>query len=118
KLELNHENHHQKTLNPLDFDKFKGDWKTKSKGIASDFNLIYANKLSAELKIIRSIEDLPEFQFDSKSIFCFYVLKNHIRINEEIVHKNELLVLYPPFFEQKPIFWAENTILIGIEIKY
>ena len=49
-LKLNHEGHHETTLNPLEFDNFKGDWNTKSWGKVTDFNLMTKRDCKGILK--------------------------------------------------------------------
>lgn len=48
-LLLQHEGQHSILLKPFDQDTFDGSWKTRSKGKAQDFNLIYRKSIYAEL---------------------------------------------------------------------
>ena len=48
-LRLKHEGHHESILNPLEKDNFSGDWKTKSWGKVTDFNLMTKGECSGIL---------------------------------------------------------------------
>lgn len=61
-LKLDHEGHHKTTLNPLEFDNFKGDWNTKSWGKVTDFNLMTKADCKGILKGI-NLEKGAEIKF-------------------------------------------------------
>ncbi len=51
-LTLEHEDHHSARLQPFQQDAFAGDWITRSKGRARDFNIMLARGCTAELHIV------------------------------------------------------------------
>ncbi|MDU2240856.1 MAG: HutD family protein, partial [Paenibacillus sp.] len=51
-LALEHEGHHMSELKPFQQDHFKGEWRTTSKGLAVDFNLIFADNCDAVLDVL------------------------------------------------------------------
>ncbi len=52
-LELTHEGHYSKYLQPYEQDTFPGEWTTHSKGAVTDFNLMLKDGLSGSLQHIR-----------------------------------------------------------------
>jgi len=51
-MTLSHQNHHAKTLNKFEIDKFDGGWYTKSKGKCVDFNLMTRGGATGRLEHI------------------------------------------------------------------
>ncbi len=85
-IELNHEGHHRKVLRKFDFDTFKGDWTTHSKGICVDFNLMTTGDRKGKVKgmIIEKGSTMNLFNGDI-GINCIYILKGEAEVstNEE-----------------------------------
>lgn len=54
-LELEHEGRHRSALQPFRQDRFEGGWRTASRGLATNFNLIFAEDCLAELVCV----DIP-----------------------------------------------------------
>ena len=102
-ITLDHENKYTKLLNPFEQDSFSGDWKTKTYGKASVFNLMTTENYHGEL-IHLNIS--PKKQFDFKYepspnkdlvAICFYVVNESFKtlINDKIysVNTNDLLFI-------------------------
>lgn len=49
-LRLEHQGHHKVVLNPFEQDSFMGDWKTKSFGMVTDFNLMMNEGCTGKLE--------------------------------------------------------------------
>ncbi|SFC42091.1 HutD family protein [Clostridium uliginosum] len=103
KITLEHENKYSKTLNPFDQDIFMGDWKTKTYGKASVFNLMTKENYHGEL-IHLHINPLKETKFIVKpscntpiESICFYALNGGFKskINNKIfmIENADLLCL-------------------------
>jgi uncharacterized protein len=50
-LQLEHEGHHRCELSAYEQDTFDGGWTTRSRGLASDFNLMFSADCHGELKV-------------------------------------------------------------------
>lgn len=51
-LYLNHEGHHSTVMKEFEQDSFSGDWKTKSRGRVTDFNLMMAKGCQGKLEAV------------------------------------------------------------------
>lgn len=62
-LRLEHEGHHKVVLNPFEQDSFMGDWKTKSFGMVTDFNLMMNEGCAGKLQAValKSNDDVKVF---------------------------------------------------------
>lgn len=102
-ITLNHENKYAKLLKPFEQDSFMGDWKTKTYGQASVFNLMTRENYNGELI---HLNILPKRQIKFKYnaplnkdlvAICFYVINNSFKcvINNKLynVRNNDLLLI-------------------------
>ena len=102
-ITLDHENKYTKLLNVFEQDSFMGDWKTKTYGSASVFNLMTKENYNGELihlDIIpkKQVEFKYETSLDKDLVtICFYVVKGSFKstINNKvfIVNPNDLLLI-------------------------
>ena len=72
-LELIHEGRYTKHLKPYDQDTFSGEWRTRSKGKVTDFNLMLKNGATGSLTHHR-IEKENAMVFTAKSAYYFLYL--------------------------------------------
>ena len=102
-ITLDHEDKYTKLLNSFDQDKFMGDWKTKTYGKASVFNLMTKENFDGELIHI-AIEPKQQMEFKyevplNKNLvsICFYVVNESFKtlINDKVynVNTNDLLLI-------------------------
>lgn len=96
-ITLDHEDRYRKLLNPFEQDNFMGDWKTKTYGKASVFNLMTRENYNGELLHI-SINYNKQFKFEYKapldkdlSAICFYTVNGSFNctINDKVFETNE-----------------------------
>ncbi|MFT8352001.1 HutD family protein [Clostridium saccharoperbutylacetonicum] len=103
KLTIDHETKYKKLLAPFDQDSFLGDWKTKTYGKASVFNLMTRENYDGEL-IHFNILPKKQYNFKYKATLnkdlislCFYVVNGGFKIiidNKTITtQKNDLLLV-------------------------
>lgn len=103
KITLHHENKYTKLLNSFEQDNFMGDWKTKTSGKATVFNLMTKENYYGELL---HLEILPnkQFKFEYQTplnkdlvAICFYTVNGGFNstINDEVFEavKNDLIVI-------------------------
>ena len=103
KITLDHENRYKKNLNTFEQDDFMGDWKTKTYGKASVFNLMTRENYIGELLHLNiGAGKQLKFQYKaplSKALeaICFYTVTGGISttINDEIYEaaKNDLILI-------------------------
>ena len=103
-LRLEHDGHHQCTLEPFEQDSFSGSWNTKSFGKVTDFNLMMNEGCSGELEPI-VIKEGEESKFTLmvnekhlKNTCAIYCVSGEVRIyaptNETLtLHKSEVVLL-------------------------
>jgi environmental stress-induced protein Ves len=102
-ITLNHENKYTKLLNAFEQDSFMGDWKTKTYGRASVFNLMTKENYHGEL-IHLNIRPKKQVEFKYETplnkdlvAICFYVVnggfKSTINNNVFKVNRNDLLLI-------------------------
>ena len=102
-ITLDHENKYTKLLNSFDQDSFMGDWKTKTYGKASVFNLMTKENYHGEL-IHLNITPKKQFNFKYETslnkdlvAICFYVVNGSFKstINNKVfkVNPNDLLLI-------------------------
>lgn len=103
KITLDHEDKYKKLLNIFEQDHFMGDWKTKTYGKASVFNLMTRENYDGEL-IHLNISHGKEFKFQYKApldkalvAICFYTVDGgfNTTINDKAFEtvKNDLLLI-------------------------
>lgn len=78
KLVINHLNHHSVSLMPYEQDSFSGDWKTTSKGIVRDFNVIYRPHLNPIIEVKTYCSE--EFEITDSNNLFIYVWKGECMI--------------------------------------
>ena len=89
-IEIFHKNHYSKRLNKFNTDSFKGDWKTSSKGICTDFNIMSNGNYNSKIEVLSSdsehkiVLNLSEFL-----ILYIYKGKATIKIQKEIIQLKE-----------------------------
>ena len=92
-MELNHENHHNILLKPLQYDQFKGDWKTISKGQCVDFNLMCKSGAQGTLKGFElNAKSAVEIDLESEINFLF-IYKGEIELDGIQLASSQLLIL-------------------------
>lgn len=79
---LEHENRYRKVLGPFQQDSFMGDWKTVSRGKATDFNLMLAVGFTGRLEAILLEEgEQIEIALAKKVTNVFYALDGSLEID-------------------------------------
>jgi environmental stress-induced protein Ves len=93
KITLDHENKYKKTLTSFEQDAFMGDWKTKTYGRSTVFNLMTRENYTGELLHI-NITPNNHFKFEHKTpldkdlvAICFYTVNNGFKcaINDKVL---------------------------------
>lgn len=83
-ITLRHEGRYSKHLEPFESDEFDGSWITCSKGKCTDFNVMYTNDLSNELRALRlSEEQLENLECGSNCTLFIYVLNGSISVKKQ-----------------------------------
>ncbi|GFZ30048.1 hypothetical protein CSC2_05740 [Clostridium zeae] len=102
-ITLDHEDHYKIQLNTFDQDDFIGDWKTKTYGKASVFNLMTRENYNGEL-IHLNINPNKQLKFEYKVplnkdlvAICFYTVNGgfNFTINDKIFEtvRNDLIII-------------------------
>lgn len=102
-ITLDHENKYKKLLNSFEQDDFMGDWKTKTYGKASVFNLMTRENYNGEL-IHLNISPNKQLKFEYKTLLnkdlaaiCFYTVNGGFNstINDKVFEtvKNDLILI-------------------------
>ena len=103
KITLDHENKYKKLLNSFEQDDFMGDWKTKTYGKASVFNLMTRENYNGELLHL-NISPSSQLKFEYKPLLnkdlaaiCFYTVNGGFNstINDKVFKtvKNDLILI-------------------------
>ncbi|KZL91310.1 HutD family protein [Clostridium magnum] len=103
KITLDHENKYKKLLNAFEQDHFMGDWKTKTYGKASVFNLMTRENYNGELLHL-NISPRGQLKFEYKTplnkdlaAICFYTVNGgfNANINDKVFEtvKNDLILV-------------------------
>lgn len=103
KITLDHENKYKKLLNSFEQDDFMGDWKTKTYGKASVFNLMTRENYNGELLHL-NISPSKQLKFEYKTplnkdlaTICFYTVNGGFNstINDKVFEavKNDLILI-------------------------
>ena len=106
-LELHHELHHSTVLSKFEQDAFSGDWLTKSKGVATDFNVIYRPHFCPEI----AVKELNPLQIQQFSNAFVYVLEGGLNINGSMVSSKSSLFCEGDF-EIEAVEFARIVIII------
>ncbi|MGH4139141.1 HutD family protein [Clostridium sp.] len=102
-ITLDHDNKYKKLLNSFEQDDFMGDWKTKSYGKASVFNLMTKENYNGELLHL-NISPRKQLKFEYKTplnkdlaAICFYTVNGGFNstINDKVFKtvKNDLILI-------------------------
>lgn len=102
-ITLDHENKYKKLLNSFEQDDFMGDWKTKTYGKASVFNLMTRENYNGELLHL-NISPNKQLKFEYKTLLnkdlaaiCFYTVNGGFNstINDKVFEtvKNDLILI-------------------------
>jgi len=102
-ITLDHESRYKRLLNPFEQDNFMGDWKTKTYGTASVFNLMTTENFHGEL-IHLYINPKKQIEFACETLLnkdlhaiCFYVAAGNLKstLNNKVftVNCNDLLLI-------------------------
>jgi environmental stress-induced protein Ves len=82
-LELIHEGRYTRRLKPFDHDTFSGEWSTRSKGRATDFNLMLKNGASGSL-VHHAVKSGNTAMLFADAEFCFiYIAGGSFTIDKE-----------------------------------
>ena len=103
-LEISHEGHYSKLLKQFEVDEFSGDWKTSSKGMVVDFNLIMGEGISGSLECFSIGEDkiidnnfIRWGRLQSARTLGYYLISGGIQINlnqqEYELKKGEMILI-------------------------
>ncbi len=103
-LEISHEGHYSKLLKQFEVDEFSGDWKTSSKGMVVDFNLIMGEGISGRMKYISFKKEENILKINSRRgklqfarTIGYYLISGKIQINlnqlEYILEKGEMILI-------------------------
>ncbi|MBV7273940.1 HutD family protein [Clostridium sp. PL3] len=102
-ITLDHENNYKKLLNPFEQDDFMGDWKTKTYGKATVFNLMTRENYNGELFHL-NISPYKQLKFEYKTslnkdlaAICFYTVNGGFNstIDDKFFEtvKNDLILI-------------------------
>ena len=96
KMTLEHENQHQSNLGKFDIDRFDGEWKTKSIGKCSDFNLMTRGNTDGDMvgKFIEKGEFIEQTSAKETKLFIYGIagkMTVHVNEIEYFIEKGDLL---------------------------
>lgn len=91
-LILSHENHHSVTLHPFEQDTFSGDWKTKSKGKAADFNVIFNPNQLFDIEVYK-LKNESFLSLNVQSQVYIYVYSGAYKIGSQQLELGDFVVL-------------------------
>jgi environmental stress-induced protein Ves len=92
-LALEHVKHHSKNLVPFEQDFFLGEWQTKSRGKAVDFNVIYRPGMETNL-FAKTLASGESVSFNSDKVLFIYVYRGFVRIGKETAQTGDLLEVF------------------------
>ena len=91
-LTLHHLNQYNIQLHPFESDRFVGDWKTTSVGIASDFNLMMRGKTQGYLKHLHC-ENNGDYTIDTDcDMIGLYCVKGKFTFSGKTISDSDLLI--------------------------
>jgi len=91
-LELINEGQHTKKLKPLQFDAFSGDWNTKSKGKATDFNLMTLGEADGNFSVIKAKKKQYHDYKITAGFTIFYIVEGALNFENNTISIGELLI--------------------------
>lgn len=90
-IKIHHEGQYHKHLQPFDVDSFSGDWKTTSKGICTDFNVMTTGRKQSALYYL-TMGPISEYQLKPKeSCGNLFLYINSGTIQLQFMNENYLL---------------------------
>lgn len=89
-LKLIHADHHTKKLKPLETDNFQGDWDTKSKGKAVDFNVMTSEKASHSISSIK--HSINPIHLKPMDFIAGYVIEGTASIQSDNIESTKLSI--------------------------
>ena len=92
-LELEHAEHHSKKLVPFEQDCFLGEWQTKSRGKAVDFNVIYRPGMETHL-FAKTLVSGESISFNTDKGLFIYVFSGLVRIGNETAKAGDLVQVF------------------------
>lgn len=92
-LELEHAEHHSKKLVPFEQDCFLGEWQTKSRGKAVDFNVIYRPGMKTDL-FAKTLDAGESISFKTDKVLFIYVFSGFVRIGKETAQTGDLIEVF------------------------
>lgn len=92
-LELEHAEYHSKKLAPFEQDCFLGEWQTKSRGKAVDFNVIYRPGMETRL-IAETLDAGESISFKTDKVLFVYVFSGLVRIGNETAQAGDLVQVF------------------------
>lgn len=103
-MTLLHEGHHRADLRPFEYDRFSGNWTTRSIGRGRDFNLMHAEGCHGELQIItlghqdEYYEYLAERETAKRMWITFYCSDESVQVDHDNqsnqLHQGDLLLIH------------------------
>jgi environmental stress-induced protein Ves len=86
-LTLTHEEQYSKHLVPFKTDIFNGAWKTSAVGKVTDFNIMFAENMDAQLTALNVHPEIP-LSFSPTKTFCFgYLISGNVSIKNASTQK-------------------------------
>jgi environmental stress-induced protein Ves len=113
-LELEHAEHHSKKLAPFEQDCFLGEWQTKSKGKAVDFNVIYRPGIETHL-IAKKLVSGENSSCETDKMLFIYVFSGLVRIGNETAHSGDLVQVFAA--ESIAVFAEKDSTICTVEWK-
>ena len=121
-LDINHKEHHSKSLKPFEQDSFLGEWETSAKGKVTDFNLIMKNGISGELKqvTVKSYLTIVKPIFNDSDYVAYFVVSGELKLDTRLgshsVKEGGLLV-FEEEGEVEHIQFGGGCELIEVKVK-
>ena len=92
-LELEHAEHHSKKMVHFEQDCFLGEWQTKSRGKAVDFNVIYRPGMETHL-FAKTLVSGKSISFNTDKVLFIYVFSGLVRIGKETAQTGDLIEVF------------------------
>ncbi len=115
-IELVHKNHHSKSLKPLMYDSFLGNWETTCLGTATDFNLMLMGNTKGEYNVIQTEKQLILPQILNHDFTIVYIHKGGLKIDDEKLLPGDLLIFKKSLGDKCQLDFKKDTEAIMIDI--
>lgn len=122
-LILNHEGHHSAELHPFDVNVFRGEWKTTSQGIATDFNVMTSDLATHKITYQTGMRgEAIQFLTQNNTIWnAIYILSGALEFSSSgsLAVAGDFLLFKPEPLEELAFALKENStwVLVTILIK-